>query len=240
MIFTDLNEFLFFFYWMFLRVMYFVIQFCCLLLLLSPYVKMTRDYLEFKSAISIFSFYRNRIRMFPAFVNCTTIDWFSEWPAEALLEVADKYLSEMHLGNDEAVSTCALDAKTYNRLSLYDTLHIIMSLYDTLHIIMSLYDTLHIIMLSYYHILHIIMLSYYHTLHIIMLSHYHILHIMLSTFVYYILQTVLSKYSSITHHLIFSQLFIAHILHNFREISYFVWIGLFSGFWIKSTTLYVH
>ena len=42
--------------------------------------------------------------MYPAFVNCTTIDWFSEWPPEALLEVADKYLDEMELGNDEAVS----------------------------------------------------------------------------------------------------------------------------------------
>ena len=36
--------------------------------------------------------FRNRIHMYPAFVNCTTIDWFSEWPADALLEVADKYL----------------------------------------------------------------------------------------------------------------------------------------------------
>ncbi len=24
--------------------------------------------------------FRNRCRMFPALVNCTTIDWFSEWP----------------------------------------------------------------------------------------------------------------------------------------------------------------
>ncbi|CAL1538804.1 unnamed protein product [Lymnaea stagnalis] len=46
--------------------------------------------------------FRNRVRMYPAFVNCTTIDWFSEWPADALLEVADKYLSDMTLGNDEA------------------------------------------------------------------------------------------------------------------------------------------
>ena len=36
--------------------------------------------------------FRNRIRQYPAFVNCTTIDWFSEWPQDALLEVAEKYL----------------------------------------------------------------------------------------------------------------------------------------------------
>ncbi|OON14263.1 ATPase family protein [Opisthorchis viverrini] len=41
--------------------------------------------------------FRNRMRMFPAFVNCTTIDWFSEWPLEALLEVAEKYLNDVSL-----------------------------------------------------------------------------------------------------------------------------------------------
>lgn len=41
--------------------------------------------------------FRNRLRMYPAFVNCTTIDWFSEWPADALLEVAEKYLQNVVL-----------------------------------------------------------------------------------------------------------------------------------------------
>ncbi len=31
---------------------------------------------------------RNRIRDFPSIVNCTTIDWFSEWPPDALEAVA--------------------------------------------------------------------------------------------------------------------------------------------------------
>lgn len=31
-------------------------------------------------------------------VNCTTINWFSEWPREALLEVAEKYLMGADLG----------------------------------------------------------------------------------------------------------------------------------------------
>ena len=43
------------------------------------------------------------MRMYPAFVNCTTIDWFSEWPQDALLEVADKYLQETSLGTDAEV-----------------------------------------------------------------------------------------------------------------------------------------
>ncbi|KAK4469213.1 hypothetical protein MN116_006788 [Schistosoma mekongi] len=46
--------------------------------------------------------FRNRIRMFPAFVNCTTIDWFSEWPLEALLEVAEKYLASIDININEA------------------------------------------------------------------------------------------------------------------------------------------
>lgn len=44
--------------------------------------------------------------MFPAFVNCTTIDWFSEWPNDALLEVAEKYLEAMDLGDEEVMQVC--------------------------------------------------------------------------------------------------------------------------------------
>lgn len=36
-------------------------------------------------------------------MNCTTINWFSEWPREALLEVAEKYLLGADLGTQENV-----------------------------------------------------------------------------------------------------------------------------------------
>ena len=39
--------------------------------------------------------YRNYVRMFPALVSCTTINWFSEWPSDALKEVAAKFLEEL-------------------------------------------------------------------------------------------------------------------------------------------------
>ena len=46
--------------------------------------------------------------MYPAFVNCTTIDWFSEWPQDALLEVAEKYLESMDLSDEEVRNKCPL------------------------------------------------------------------------------------------------------------------------------------
>jgi dynein heavy chain, axonemal len=45
--------------------------------------------------------FRDRLRMFPALVNCCTIDWFSEWPDEALSSVATSSLAEVDLGLDK-------------------------------------------------------------------------------------------------------------------------------------------
>ncbi|RMC00001.1 hypothetical protein DUI87_23409 [Hirundo rustica rustica] len=41
--------------------------------------------------------FRARLRQFPSLVNCCTIDWFSEWPAEALQSVASSFLNELPL-----------------------------------------------------------------------------------------------------------------------------------------------
>lgn len=37
---------------------------------------------------------RVRARNFPAIVNCTSIDWFHEWPEEALFSVSCRFLNE--------------------------------------------------------------------------------------------------------------------------------------------------
>jgi dynein heavy chain len=45
-----------------------------------------------------------RLRMFPALINCCTIDWFTNWPSEALLNVARGSIadeSDMNLNEDE-------------------------------------------------------------------------------------------------------------------------------------------
>ena len=39
--------------------------------------------------------FRSRCRMFPSLVNCCTIDWFTEWPREALLSVAKNLFEEV-------------------------------------------------------------------------------------------------------------------------------------------------
>ena len=40
---------------------------------------------------------RNYCRQYPGLVNNTTTIWFLPWPEEALLEVANKYMSKIKL-----------------------------------------------------------------------------------------------------------------------------------------------
>eukprot|EP01083_Nonionella_stella_P111300 326422_1 len=47
--------------------------------------------------------FRTRLRMFPALVNCCTIDWFKPWPADALSAVAQTKLQEASLTVDPVV-----------------------------------------------------------------------------------------------------------------------------------------
>ena len=41
--------------------------------------------------------FRDYVKMYPALINNTTIDWFMKWPDEALIEVANKYLKSMDI-----------------------------------------------------------------------------------------------------------------------------------------------
>lgn len=55
-----------------------------------------RDNLHVVLAMSpIGESFRNRTRMYPGLVNCTTIDWFQQWPADALVEVATKFIQDI-------------------------------------------------------------------------------------------------------------------------------------------------
>lgn len=45
--------------------------------------------------------FRFRARMFPGVINCTTIDWFHEWPLDALIDVSARFLNEIEFPTDE-------------------------------------------------------------------------------------------------------------------------------------------
>jgi dynein heavy chain, axonemal len=58
--------------------------------------------------------FRDRLRMFPSLVNCCTIDWFTEWPAEALRSVAMAAMRQQDLGLDEHLE---------NVVSMFQAIH---------------------------------------------------------------------------------------------------------------------
>ncbi|KAG5475488.1 hypothetical protein LSCM1_03608 [Leishmania martiniquensis] len=47
---------------------------------------------------------RERLRKFPSLVNCTTIDWFREWPEDGLRSVAARFLADVDLTEEERTS----------------------------------------------------------------------------------------------------------------------------------------
>ncbi|KAL3685151.1 hypothetical protein R1sor_003173 [Riccia sorocarpa] len=66
------------------------------------FVEQCRKNLHMVIAMSPFgNAFRTRLRMFPSLVNCCTIDWFSEWPAEALNSVGTKFVASIDLDSDE-------------------------------------------------------------------------------------------------------------------------------------------
>ena len=56
--------------------------------------------------------FRNRLRNFPALVNNTTIDWFTNWPAEALLSVGKSIIETANLGLGDTLEQSVVMFKT--------------------------------------------------------------------------------------------------------------------------------
>lgn len=72
----------------------------------SYFIQRVRNNLHIVLAMSpIGDAFRQRLRMFPSLVNCCTIDWFSEWPADALESVAWTYLSDLELSSEQLTSS---------------------------------------------------------------------------------------------------------------------------------------
>jgi dynein heavy chain, axonemal len=53
--------------------------------------------------------FRIRARRFPGIINCTQIDWFHEWPKDALIGVAGRFLGDVELPNEEIRDAIALN-----------------------------------------------------------------------------------------------------------------------------------
>ena len=50
---------------------------------------------------------RNRCRKFPALTSCTAINWFFNWPSQALISVAQRFLGDVDMYTDEIRTSCA-------------------------------------------------------------------------------------------------------------------------------------
>ncbi|XP_052780138.1 dynein axonemal heavy chain 12-like isoform X1 [Mya arenaria] len=64
--------------------------------------------------------FRNRLRQFPSLINCCTIDWFQAWPDDALERVANKFLEQLDIEEDqkgETVKLCKHFHQGTNKLS---------------------------------------------------------------------------------------------------------------------------
>lgn len=59
-----------------------------MLTVLTYFVNRCREKLHIMMCMSpIGKNFRTRLRMYPSLVNCCTIDWFDEWPEDALEQV---------------------------------------------------------------------------------------------------------------------------------------------------------
>ena len=68
---------------------------------LGHFVQLVRENLHVVFTMSpIGDGFRNRLRMFPSLVNCMTIDWFLEWPEDALISVANNFLHDIEMQSD--------------------------------------------------------------------------------------------------------------------------------------------
>ena len=68
----------------------------------AAFINRVRDNLHVVLAMSpVGDAFCARCRKFPSLINCCTIDWFTEWPADALLSVSEKFLGPVELGGEQ-------------------------------------------------------------------------------------------------------------------------------------------
>ncbi|KAJ0405408.1 hypothetical protein ATCC90586_009447 [Pythium insidiosum] len=88
--------------------------------LYSFFVQRVRSNLHIVLACSpIGDAFRDRLRKFPSLINCCTIDWFTAWPADALVAVAEKFLADVEM-DSAAVRSAIVDTCQYFHVSVMD------------------------------------------------------------------------------------------------------------------------
>jgi dynein heavy chain len=69
---------------------------------LTTFVRRSRENLHIVLAMSpVGDALRIRCRNFNALINCCTVDWFMKWPEEALVSVAQRYLGDLELPDED-------------------------------------------------------------------------------------------------------------------------------------------
>lgn len=59
--------------------------------------------------------FRDRLRKFPALINCCTIDWFTSWPSDALIAVAERFLSQVKFDSNKTRSSIVNICQTFHQ-----------------------------------------------------------------------------------------------------------------------------
>ncbi|XP_055840841.1 dynein axonemal heavy chain 3 isoform X1 [Episyrphus balteatus] len=66
------------------------------------FIERVREQLHVALAFSpIGDSFKERLRMYPSLINCCTIDWYMPWPVDALVRVAEHFISSMNLNKAE-------------------------------------------------------------------------------------------------------------------------------------------
>eukprot|EP00961_Rhodomonas_salina_P038056 511646-Rhodomonas_salina.1 len=80
------------------------------------FVRQVRHHLHVVLSMSpVGDSFRNRCRQFPSLINCCTIDWYLEWPADALVDVAMRTLESVNLIQPKASLDESADKSTEKR-----------------------------------------------------------------------------------------------------------------------------
>uniref|UniRef100_UPI0037E73D97 dynein axonemal heavy chain 7 n=1 Tax=Semicossyphus pulcher TaxID=241346 RepID=UPI0037E73D97 len=82
--------------------------------LFNMFIERCRTQLHVVLAMSpIGDAFRNRLRRFPALINCCTINWFQTWPEDALQAVACRFLEDVEM-TDESREGCINMCKSFH------------------------------------------------------------------------------------------------------------------------------